>query len=106
MLVKYLLDATVFFRESICHRNVHFKTMTSWNGIPPQTPQTVLSSPWARLRQLTVASGAVCGLPLDGYSDSKDCSSASLSCVMSRDSAVVTETRYAGFKYASLREVS
>lgn len=49
MLVKYLLDATVFFRESICHKNVHFRMMTSWNGIPLQTPQTVLSSPWARV---------------------------------------------------------
>lgn len=39
ILVKYLLDDTVFFRKSICHKNVHFKIQSSWNGaflpVPP-----------------------------------------------------------------------
>lgn len=48
MLTKYLLDATVFFRKSICHKNVPFKMMTSWNGAARRTPQTVLFSPRAR----------------------------------------------------------
>lgn len=51
-----------FFRKSICHENVHFKVMSSWNEIiTASTPDnSVLLCGHVRLMQYKVDIGVMC----------------------------------------------